>query len=254
MLSHITAWTQGRPLLSALRNSGRFLTIPFTALVTWFISTSSAQKKSCVQSSFCDLSWQWCQLAFCRRLYKNTCINLILQSVYTREQKKCTDTRAQQPAKSNWLHCQHLNHTDYILLLPNINNRPILSKFRSVFSYVFSELFSFMYCSLGMKHDNIPKPKFIIICILFLKPLHNYGTRYNIVEKWKGHYIPKLYIQLQGFLPSLPTITVELPIWTSPVWFIFLDILVSSNDFSPPNVAIEGHKFLEFTRVFDRPY
>ena len=28
MLSHITAWTQERPLLPALRNSGRFLTIP----------------------------------------------------------------------------------------------------------------------------------------------------------------------------------------------------------------------------------
>ena len=28
MLSHIAAWTQGRPLLPALRNSGRFLTIP----------------------------------------------------------------------------------------------------------------------------------------------------------------------------------------------------------------------------------
>ena len=28
MFSHITAWTQGRPLLPALRNSGRFLTIP----------------------------------------------------------------------------------------------------------------------------------------------------------------------------------------------------------------------------------
>ena len=30
MLSHITAWTQGRPLLPALRNSGRFLTIPLS--------------------------------------------------------------------------------------------------------------------------------------------------------------------------------------------------------------------------------
>ena len=28
VLSHITAWTQERPLLPALRNSGRFLTIP----------------------------------------------------------------------------------------------------------------------------------------------------------------------------------------------------------------------------------
>ena len=28
VLSHITVWTQGRPLLPALRNSGRFLTIP----------------------------------------------------------------------------------------------------------------------------------------------------------------------------------------------------------------------------------
>ena len=27
-VSHITAWSQGRPLLPALRNSGRFLTIP----------------------------------------------------------------------------------------------------------------------------------------------------------------------------------------------------------------------------------
>ena len=32
MLSHITAWTQGRPLLPALRNSGRFLTIPLSPL------------------------------------------------------------------------------------------------------------------------------------------------------------------------------------------------------------------------------
>ena len=30
VLSHIAAWTQGRPLLPALRNSGRFLTIPLT--------------------------------------------------------------------------------------------------------------------------------------------------------------------------------------------------------------------------------
>ena len=30
MLSHIEAWTQGRPLLPALRNSGRFLTIPLS--------------------------------------------------------------------------------------------------------------------------------------------------------------------------------------------------------------------------------
>ena len=30
MLSHITAWTQGRPLLPALRNSDRFLTIPLS--------------------------------------------------------------------------------------------------------------------------------------------------------------------------------------------------------------------------------
>ena len=30
MLSHIAAWTQGRPLLPALRNSGRFLTIPLS--------------------------------------------------------------------------------------------------------------------------------------------------------------------------------------------------------------------------------
>ena len=28
MLSHIAAWTEGRPLLPALRKSGRFLTIP----------------------------------------------------------------------------------------------------------------------------------------------------------------------------------------------------------------------------------
>ena len=32
MFSHITAWTQGRPLLPALRNSGRFLTIPLILL------------------------------------------------------------------------------------------------------------------------------------------------------------------------------------------------------------------------------
>ena len=30
VLSHITAWTQGRPLLPALGNSGRFLTIPLS--------------------------------------------------------------------------------------------------------------------------------------------------------------------------------------------------------------------------------
>ena len=33
MLSHITAWTKGRPLLPALRNSGRFLTIPLRHLL-----------------------------------------------------------------------------------------------------------------------------------------------------------------------------------------------------------------------------
>ena len=37
MLSHITAWTQGRPLLPALRNSARFLTIPLTHKILYYI-------------------------------------------------------------------------------------------------------------------------------------------------------------------------------------------------------------------------
>ena len=37
VLSHITAWTQGQPLLPTFRNSGRFLTIPLGAIEATFI-------------------------------------------------------------------------------------------------------------------------------------------------------------------------------------------------------------------------
>ena len=41
MLSHITAWTKGRPLLPTLRNSGRFLTIPLNRQELWGFSLST---------------------------------------------------------------------------------------------------------------------------------------------------------------------------------------------------------------------
>ena len=52
MLSHIAAWTQGRPLLPALRNSGRFLTIPLTLL--WLI-TEQRHSKVELNSTVCNL-------------------------------------------------------------------------------------------------------------------------------------------------------------------------------------------------------
>ena len=57
MLSHIKAWTQGRPLLPALRNSGRFLTIPLR--VCWGYSLAMCTSQYCNVTVFCSKYWNY---------------------------------------------------------------------------------------------------------------------------------------------------------------------------------------------------
>ena len=77
MLSHITAWTQGRSLLLALRNSGRFLTIPLNLIPfpewTWM----SLRGSTCVPTAslyLCaDYPGNWNQCVCLNYAYNKIC-------------------------------------------------------------------------------------------------------------------------------------------------------------------------------------
>ena len=86
VLSHITAWTQGRPLLPALRNSGRFLTIPLTSLpymiFTW--------DKIChTQLCILKVAWQLFCLIHSVLSFEDSIIISLSNTILSTKDSKC---------------------------------------------------------------------------------------------------------------------------------------------------------------------
>ena len=86
VLTHITAWTQGRPLLPVLRNSSRFLTIPLTSLPYMIFTWDSI-----CHTQFCILkvAWQLFCLIHSVLSFEDSTIISLSNTILSTKDSKC---------------------------------------------------------------------------------------------------------------------------------------------------------------------